>query len=192
MESLQRRYGGQETQSGPGGVELRRRKHVPAARGALFRLREHGRRGLGFWGGGGVELRTQGPGWGLNKGRRPTWACVPGLEGRRDPRRGSRLRLRGGGRRIWQVGQAGQRGAGDARRGQLAGGSDGRGRAVRRCGATQLSGEGAGAELGRWRARRGSGGEAGRGERGRSGLGLLGWAGVLGYFPFLFLFLFYF
>ena len=76
--SLQRRYGGQETQSGPGGVELRRRKHVPAARGALFRLREHGRRGLGFWGGGGGELRTQGPGWGLNKGRRPTWACVPG------------------------------------------------------------------------------------------------------------------
>ena len=64
VESLQRRYGGQETQSGPGGVELRRRKHVPAARGALFRLREHGRRGLGFWGGGGVELRTQGPGWG--------------------------------------------------------------------------------------------------------------------------------
>ena len=48
-------------------------------------------------------------------GRRPTWACVPGLEGRRDPRRGSRLRLRGGGRRIWQVGQGGQRlKAGDA------------------------------------------------------------------------------
>ena len=41
-------------------------------------------------------------------GRRPTWACVPGLEGRRDPRRGSRLRLRGGGRRIWQVGPAWQ------------------------------------------------------------------------------------
>ena len=42
VESLQRRYGGQETQSGPGGVELRRRNHVPAARTALLRLREHG------------------------------------------------------------------------------------------------------------------------------------------------------
>ena len=63
VESLQRRYGGQETQSGPGGVELWRRKHVPAARRALLRLREHGRRDLGFWGGGGVELRTLGLGW---------------------------------------------------------------------------------------------------------------------------------
>jgi len=63
VESLQRRYGGQETQSGPGGVELRRRNHVPAARRALLRLREHGWRGLGFWGGGGVELRTLGLGW---------------------------------------------------------------------------------------------------------------------------------
>jgi len=51
VESLQRRYGGQETQSGPGGVELRRRKHVPAARRALLRLREHGWRSLGFAGG---------------------------------------------------------------------------------------------------------------------------------------------
>ena len=62
VESLQRRYGGQETQSGPGGVELRRRNHVPAARRALLRLREHGWRGLGFWGGGGVELRMLGLG----------------------------------------------------------------------------------------------------------------------------------
>ena len=45
--------------------------------------------------------------------------------------------------------------AGDARRGQLAGGSDGRGRAVRRCGATQLSGEGAGAGLDRGAGRAG-------------------------------------
>ena len=51
--------------------------------------------------------------------------------------------------------------AGDARRGQLAGGSDGRGRAVRRCGATQLSGEGAGVELGRWRGARAVAGRAG-------------------------------
>jgi len=38
-----------------------------------------------------------------------------------------------------------------------------------------------------WRA-----GWAAREGRGRSGLGLLGWGGVLGSFPFLFLFLFYF
>ena len=51
-----------------GGVQKGRRKTYPRRGGALLRLREHGRRGLGFWGGGGVELRTQGPGWGLIKG----------------------------------------------------------------------------------------------------------------------------
>ena len=45
--------------------------------GALLRLREHGRRGLGFWGGGGVELRTLGPGWGLIKGPRASWGGAP-------------------------------------------------------------------------------------------------------------------
>jgi hypothetical protein len=38
VESLQRCYGGQETQSGPGGVELRRRNHLPAAACAARRV----------------------------------------------------------------------------------------------------------------------------------------------------------
>ena len=63
------------------GTRRRRAKRaaedLPAAGGALLRLREHGRRGLGFWGGGGVELRTQGPGWGLIKGPRASWGGAP-------------------------------------------------------------------------------------------------------------------
>jgi hypothetical protein len=69
VESLQRRYGGQETQSGPGGVELRRRKHVPAARRALLRLREHGWRSLGFAGGARGGWVQGGP-WAVFIGRR--------------------------------------------------------------------------------------------------------------------------
>jgi len=38
VESLQRCYGGQETQSGPGGMELRRRNHLPAAACAAKRV----------------------------------------------------------------------------------------------------------------------------------------------------------
>ena len=67
--------------SGMLGTRRRRAKRaaegLPAAGGALLRLREHGRRGLGFWGGGGVELRTQGPGWGLIKGPRASWGGAP-------------------------------------------------------------------------------------------------------------------
>ena len=38
VESLQRCYGGQETQSGPGGVELRRRNHLPVVACAARRV----------------------------------------------------------------------------------------------------------------------------------------------------------
>ena len=159
--------------------------------GALFRLREHRRRGLGFWGGGGVELRTQGPGWGLNKGRRPTWACVPSLErpARSHARipasvaRGRETELAAGpgpsagwgsGRR-WRVGPAGQGGRRAAR-------ASGRLR-ERGCGAGRV---GAGywpwAELGR-SAALGKGG-TGREERVGLGSGLLGfgsWVSFLFY-----------
>ena len=51
-------------------------------------------------------------------GRRPTWACVPGLEGRRDPRRDVRAsvaRAGSGGRgRPWRVGPSWQREGRDA------------------------------------------------------------------------------
>ena len=149
-------------------------------------------------------MRTQGPGWGLNKGRRPTWACVPGLEGRRDPRRGSRLWLRGGGRRNWPLGPDRQRvgAAGDA------GGWDRRVRAddARRGRAGCCASGGAG--LGAWALGTGHGpswagalrwgrGERAAGERegdlGRAGPAWergLGWVGswvLLGFLLFLIL-----
>ena len=178
---------------------MRQRKHVPAARRVLLRLREHGRRGLGFWGGGGVELGTQGPGWGLNKGRRPTWACVPGLEGRRDPRRGSRLRLRGGRETELAAGPGPSAGWGSGRRWRVGPAGQGGRRAVQASGRLRERGCGAGrvgagywpwAELGRSAALGrawGVGAGLGREERVGLGSGLLGfgsWVSFLFYFLF--------
>ena len=60
---LREGYGGQGVSGVTGGEENAVVEVLTGGVGALLRLREPGRCGLGFWGGGGVELRTLGLGW---------------------------------------------------------------------------------------------------------------------------------
>jgi len=64
--------------------------------------------GFGGSGGGGGEVGCRGVA-GATYRAAAALACAPGWEGRRIPRRGSRLRLRGGGRRVRQRGPGCQR-----------------------------------------------------------------------------------
>ena len=87
-----------------GGAWPRRRGSAPGG--------EIAEAALGFgWGGGGAARRDWGFGgeWAILIRRRGALACAPGWEGRRFPRRGSRLRLREGERRARQRGPGCQR-----------------------------------------------------------------------------------
>ena len=109
---------------------------------------------------GGCEARWgEGVRGALLIGRRPTWACVPGLEGRLIPRRGSRASVAGGGRRDRQAGPGCSEGKGDARVG------------------AGVWGHAAAGPLGQWReATRGASRWAGRVgvTRAQAGMGRLG------------------